>query len=190
MRPTSQTSLDDEKNAVILTHSQSNSASGYEIKELRIRRFQSKKERTHPLEVCNVLFQTMSDHYHGTGALSLLKYKVPTCKVGAYDAAKTMSELRSRPVMKAASPAEPMKYTPAVNIVKGMIYVCDLLPCISGKLNRPSAGVPKRSLALVEMAAYSPFSIKERHMSSINRARQKITSPQSTLCRCAQTRRR
>lgn len=31
------------------------------------------------------------------------------------------------------------------------------LLCIVGNVNRPSAGVPKMSLELVEMAAYSPW---------------------------------
>jgi len=76
-----------------------------------------------------------------------------TLSKGAYEAANTISLLpvaglsdgeimqgkedciRSRPVMKAASPTA---------------------LCTVGKVKRPSEGDPKMSLGLVEIAAYSP----------------------------------
>ena len=65
-----------------------------------------------------------------------------------------MSEFLSSPVMNAASLADPI-LDPVTRKDSGAESYEDA-PDMTGKENRPSAGVPKMSFEFVDTAAYSP----------------------------------
>lgn len=80
-------------------------------------------------------------------------FSLLTPRRGAYEAANTISAFLSKPVMKAASPAEPV-----TRRIMESHYSREIIAilCITGKVNLPCSGVPNKLFALVEIAAYSP----------------------------------